>query len=116
MKKHITYLFALSLFFCLPQIAFACSCYNEKTGQLFQKQGRVYIEPEQLAMSSNGIFIKVDENWFQTTALFSDATGIFIQDVTPMGYGFPDPYNACRNCQRCIHEEYDICPYCKKPA
>src|SRR6266404_8469024 len=102
MKKLIAYFFLLCLFFFKTQATFACPCSNEKTIQQFQHHGKMYVAPEQLAMSSEGIFVKFDELWFQTTALFSDTTGIFIKDLTPMGYGCPDPYNQCRNCKRCI--------------
>jgi hypothetical protein len=98
---------ALALVFFSTTVAF-CDC--------FEPCEKMYIAEEQAAITKKGIFVKLGEQWFQTEALFSDGNGVFIQNLNPSAYGCPDPYNACRNCGRCIHREFDICPYCEKPA
>ncbi len=116
MKKMLIQLFVIVLLFSQTTMAFARSCCNNDASNNFQPCEKIYVQPEQVVMSSKGIFVKLDDQWFQTETLLSDAVGIFIQNLDPSAYGCPDPYNACRNCGRCVHEVYDICPYCEKPA
>ena len=82
----------------------------------FEPCEKTYIAEDQAAVTGKGIFVKVGDRWVQTGALFSDGNGVFIHNLAPSAYGCPDPYNACRNCGRCIHREFDICPLCGKPA
>lgn len=82
----------------------------------FEPCEKTYVTENQTTVTRHGIFVKLDEKWFQTETLFSDVNGLFIRNLTPSGYGCPDPYNACRNCGRCIHREFNICPYCGRPA
>ena len=85
-------------------------------GCCFEPCEKTYVSQENTAITGKGIFVKFNEQWFQTESLLSDAEGIFVRNLSPNGYGCPDPYNACRNCMRCVHEIYDICPYCGKPT
>lgn len=102
MKKVLIQLFVIFAFF------------SQLTGAFGSP--KIYVEPEQLAVSSEGIFMQLDEQWFHVGTLSSDATGIFAQDWTLVDYGCPDPDNPCRNCGKCIHKSYNICPLCGKPA
>ena len=77
---------------------------------------KIYILFDQLAITQQGIFIKLDERWCETKALFSDAKGIFIRPQDTNARGCRDGYEPCRNCDRCINENYNICPFCHKPA
>ncbi len=77
---------------------------------------KVYISAEQLAVNSEGIFIYLEDTWFQTDALFSDADGFFITAKKLKPKYCADGYIPCRNCDRCVPEKYDICPVCLKPT
>ncbi len=99
----------VSLALVLFSFTSAFACY-------FEPCEKTYVNQHSTAVTGKGIFVKINEQWFQTEALFSDGEGVFIRNLNPSGYGCPDPYNACRNCMRCVHEIYDICPYCHKPT
>ncbi len=107
MKKLLLQFLCLTGFFIYLTTAHASN---------FELCEKTYVLPEQTATTREGIFVKLDNLWFQTETLFSDSDGIFINNLSPSAYGCPDPYNPCRNCQRCVHQVYDICPYCNKPA
>lgn len=111
MKKVLIQLFVIFAFFSQITVAFASPISKE----CFSCQ-KIYVEPEQLAVSSEGIFMQLDEEWFHVGTLSSDSSGIFVQDWTLVDYGCPDPENPCRNCGKCIHKSYNICPLCGKPA
>ncbi len=115
MNRSFFLLFSLTLLFLYGTIHSYAVCVGENS---FCKASteKYYVAPEQLAISSQGIFLNLKGEWLQAEALFSDQGGIFVRHFTPSAYGCVDPYNACRNCGRCVHETYDICPYCGKPA
>lgn len=98
---------SLALFFFSTTLAFC---------DYFESCEKTYFSHDHTIVTEKGIFVKFDDQWFQTEALFSDEDGLFIHNLSPSAYGCPDPYNACRNCMRCVHEIYDICPYCGKPT
>lgn len=104
----------LACFQFIGQIAHANCCgETEARSDFFEK---VYVEPEQVAMSSEGMFLKRGEDWFPIPSLFSDRHGLFTylsREGDPICRA---PYILCRNCRRCVHERYNICPLCEKPT
>ncbi len=97
----------------LTPLAFS-NCFTAIEDQ-FESCEKTYILPHELAMTPDGIFVKVQDQWFQTEALFSDIGGIFFQNLK-RGECSEKYYVPCRNCGRCVHEVYDICPFCNKPV
>jgi hypothetical protein len=102
----------VSILFCFVATIMIANASNSK----FCSAEKVYILPEQLAITSNGIFVEYNQHWYETGALFSDEKGIYIQTPNPTESGCRDGYIPCRNCDRCVRESYDICPYCDKPT
>ncbi len=116
MRKLFVRLFTLCVLFSQTTGAFAASeHYSEETNS-FRCCGKIYVAPEQVAMSAEGIFVKFEDKWFQTESLFSDHRGVFVQNLRSSDDGCSSPYIVCRNCKRCVHEIFDICPYCRKPT
>lgn len=77
---------------------------------------KIYILPEQLGFCSEGIFVVLDNTWYKTEALFSDRNGMYVRNLWPQENGCRKGYWPCRNCDRCVHEDYDICPHCHRPV
>ena len=94
----------IPLFYTLN--VFAAPCQDQKT----------YVTPEQLNINSKGIFLNLDNQWIETNALFSDENGIYIRSLSPQEMGCRKNYFPCRNCDRCVHAKYEICPHCEKPT
>jgi len=76
---------------------------------------KIYVLPEQIFIDHHEILVKVNDQWFSTESLYSDIEGIYIQTLSPEVNGCAGSKVPCRNCQRCVYEAYDICPYCGKP-
>ena len=113
--KRLLLLFSLSFLLLNAMTSFAYANIAQDPTNSFQPCVKTYVLPEQLGMTSDGIFIKFDDQWFQTEGLHSDAEGIFIKNLRRSECG-EKHYVPCRNCGRCVHEVYDICPYCNKPV
>jgi hypothetical protein len=116
MKKLILHLFTFLLVSFSATTAFASPGSNVEVTDYFQPCEKTYVLPEQLGMTPRGIYVKFDNHWFKTEALHSDSEGIYIQNLSPQADGCRDGYVPCRNCDRCVLEIYDICPFCKKPV
>ena len=93
----------------------ASSGFSEVCQNLLQNQ-RTYVAPEQLNISSQGIFLNVGNQCFQAEAIFSDENGIYVQNLSPQEDGCRKGFVPCRNCDRCVAYYYDICPHCNKPV
>lgn len=112
MKKLAFQLFSLLMLVCLFP-SFASTKDAKKACGCFIPCEKTYISPEQLGMTPQGIFVKFNDEWFQTELIRSDEHGLFIQNV---GRSIcPDKDDIeCRSCHRCVHKSYNICPYCDK--
>ncbi|MBS0620860.1 MAG: hypothetical protein JSS61_05330 [Verrucomicrobia bacterium] len=79
---------------------------------------RTYISPDKLMITEEGIFVLIDGEWVPSPSLLSDSTGIYIPCIRmrPKEHDCKDPYVPCRNCRRCVHEEFNYCPYCERPV
>ena len=42
---------------------------------------KIYVEPNQIAISEHGIFVNVDNAWFATEAIHADAAGIYTTEL-----------------------------------
>jgi hypothetical protein len=115
MRKVIQRFAFFILFFSASMVS-ADPIRTNETGSEIQSCKKIYVFPDQLAITPNGIFIKFNEHWCETSALFSDAKGIFIRPQDTNERGCRDGYQPCRNCDRCVSEVYDICPLCGKPS
>ena len=103
MKKFTVLL--LPFLFCMITV-FCQSSQNEK----------IYIFPGQLGVTTDGIFVNLNEQWFEVKAVSSDENGIYVQNPIPQEAGCREGYVPCRNCDRCVKWYYDICPLCHKPV
>ena len=115
MKRVIQRFTIFMLFFGASVLSADPTCTYEAESEI-QFYKKIYVFPDQLAITPNGIFIKFDEHWCETSALFSDTKGIFIRPQDTNERGCRDGYQPCRSCDRCISEVYDICPLCGKPS
>ena len=77
---------------------------------------KVYVSPQQLGISSEGVFVNLDNQWVKTDSLFSDEHGIYIQNLWPQEDGCREGYVPCRSCDRCVKWYYNICPLCNNPV
>lgn len=75
---------AFMMIFAVYDIAICCPCTENskiETEENFVPHAKRYIEPEQIAISSNKIFIKVEEDQIvETLALHSDEKGFYVDD------------------------------------
>src|SRR5690348_1004097 len=76
---------------------------------------KTYISPDQIFINHHEILVKVNDEWFLTESLHRDWEGIYVQTLSPEVDRCAGAKVPCRNCQRCVYEGYDICPYCGKP-
>ncbi len=76
---------------------------------------KTYVSFEQIFIDRQVILVKINDEWFSTESLHTDIEGIYVQTLSPEVDGCPGSKVPCRNCQRCVYEAYNICPYCKKP-
>ncbi len=113
--KRLVQLIALMLPFFYMATLFAGSCFEEKCTHLSQND-KIYISSDQLEISSQGIFVHINNERINTEALFSDEIGVYIRNPRPHEDGCRDGYEPCRNCDRCVRSYYDICPLCYKPV
>jgi hypothetical protein len=104
----------VSIALLLFSTAVAIARLNDVHGGVVPEVEKTYVFPEQLVINSEGIFVKIDDQWHQSRALFYDQGGIFIHN--PGRDGCRERFAPCRNCDRCISEGYDICPFCGQPA
>lgn len=115
MKKMIQKFILFVLIFN-ASILFADCCLSYETEIEVKSCKKIYVLPDQLAITAHGIFIMFDDNWHETNAIFSDANGIFIRPQETNRRGCEEGYQRCRNCRECVREVYDICPLCNRPA
>jgi hypothetical protein len=80
----------------------------------FQSCEKTYVTHQQIAIGNRAILIHVDNQWFLTETIYSDATGLYIQNISPHAYPCSTLSMPCLNCSRCIYQDLTVCPYCKK--
>jgi hypothetical protein len=102
----------VSILFCFAATTMIANASNSE----FCSAEKLYILPEQLAITANGIFVEFNEHWYETSALFSDEAGLYVQAPSPTRRDCGQYEVHCRNCSRCVNEAYDMCPYCGKPT
>ncbi len=106
MKQLIQLITIVLSLFCMSHMhAEVCKCHE-----------RIYVLPEQLGMSSEGIFVNLNDEWIEVQSVYSDESGIYISPLSIESNGCRNGYTPCRNCGRCVNEQYDICPICHKPV
>ena len=80
------------LFFLAAISALSCGhCSEEPT---FDSCEKIYVEPNQISFSKNGIFVYLDNAWLATEAVHSDASGIYVSN-------FGHSKFAGWNCPKC---------------
>lgn len=114
MKRNILSLMLASLLFVFLS-GFSKPTLEEAVSKMRQ-QHKIYISSEQLSLNDTGVFVHLDDRWFQTDSLFTDEQGIFITYFWPEENGCAKGYEPCRNCKRCVKWYYDTCPHCEKPT
>ena|SRR3989304_5134846 len=50
-----------------------------------EKVEKIYVLPENIAVHNNTIFVNLNSEWFQTNALFSDNSGVYVQSNSVIG-------------------------------
>lgn len=114
MKQLLIRLFSMALFLLCTTSSYA-SCTGDVNCSDSALE-KIYILPEQLGFTSQGIFVNVDNQWLQAETLFSDEHGIYFHGFTPSENGCRKNYYPCRNCDRCVKDIYDTCPLCGRPT
>ncbi len=97
--KYILFLFLL--------IGITCG-YSAELPK-FESSEKIYLQPEQISISENGIFVNIANAWFAIAAICHDAKGIYV-DEARVGIEyftwecrychFVNPWyvNACQKC------------------
>lgn len=79
-------------------------------------EDKIYIASDQIVLESRGMFAHFNDIWVRIDSLFTDQDGLFIK-VGRKDDHYCEKYEvSCRNCDKCVNESYDICPYCKMPV
>jgi hypothetical protein len=102
--------------FIFSLIAALLTCFAHDSvleNNCFENCEKTYVIPDQLLIIQNGIFVKFNNEWFQTETLFTDRQGLYIQNLRKDPC--PSGYNECPKCSRCVSEERAFCPYCGGP-
>ena len=63
----------VSILFCFTSISMMASESNAE----FHSAEKIYVLPEQLAITPKGIFVEFSEYWHETSALFSDEEELY---------------------------------------
>ncbi len=111
-------IFMLAIFVTLSHFkyGFSVSCLENATCHL-SHEGKTYISSDKVVVQDEGMFVNIDDNWFQIDSLFTDENGLFFKKCGRKDdHRCEKYYVSCRNCDRCVRESYDICPYCGKPV
>ncbi len=114
MKQAFKLMVFFASVFCTLYIS--ADCCRTKADAVFSPTEKMYIHPEQLSVSEQGIFVLINQEWFQTNSLLSDVQGLYVQTLWPQENGCRKGYQPCRNCDKCIKDYYDTCPLCHRPA
>lgn len=116
MRRFLKHFLSVTVFLLCSARAFSCPCDENLAETSFQSFEKVYIVPEGLKMTSDRIFVHLNDQWVQTDTLFTDAQGMYIHVPTPSENGCREGFVPCRNCDRCVKWYYNICPHCNKPV
>ena len=84
----------------------ALACIQAEEAKIAEKD-RLYVEPHQIAIQNNLIHVSVGNNWMQTDALYSDASGLYV-----------DSHQIGWTCGRCGHYNTTnlyVCDKCHAP-
>jgi hypothetical protein len=82
-----------------------------------QEVEKLYIPSKDISIQSGGIFVKMQDQWFRTPAVFSNTQGMYIETLWPQEDGCRKGFVPCRNCDRCIPSyHHGLCPLCGRPA
>ena len=102
--------------FSILTLVLTLFCSTHLQGKEFRTAEKIYIAPEQLGVTPDGIFIEMNDDWIQVNAIYSDHYGIYFTRAALEPNGCRKGFTPCRNCKRCVREQYNICPLCSKPV
>ena len=80
----------------------------------FQSCEKTYVTHQQVVIGNRAILINIDHQWFLTETLYSDAKGLYVQNLSPDVYPCSTLTMPCANCSHCIYQDLTACPYCRK--
>jgi hypothetical protein len=82
--------------------------YNYNQESNFEK---LYLEPEQVIISKNGIFLKIADTFYQSPELYSDDAGIYIPIHYVVTRHEKCDYGHLIICKRCGGCAGCVCPF-----
>lgn len=68
---------------------------GRKAHNEFKQCEKMYVNPDQVSIEPNGIFVNVQEKWFMAEALYADTNGIYFTSASSSDWSI-----------------YWKCPYC----
>ncbi len=103
--------FLAVLFFLTTSLHAECSCCPKpKTLTLIECE-KTYIQPSQIELLDEHIYVQVNNRVVQTAALHADACGIFFKDVYKET-NCPDGFWECQTCHACNAGYTFFCTEC----
>jgi hypothetical protein len=78
MKKSLFVLFAACKLY-------SCECEESSDDRMMI--GRIYIQPQQLVIIKNAIFVTVEDQWVQIPGIYVDQRGLYFNQEEPADNG-----------------------------
>ncbi|HKZ00410.1 MAG TPA: hypothetical protein VJ112_04525 [Rhabdochlamydiaceae bacterium] len=104
-------IFAVFLFMMAMVQSYArCPCENPKPPKQNESCEKIYVDPSQVNIRENQIWVMMENQPFKTQAIFSDGKGIFIRDYYTGDC--QDGFWQCRTCGACNENYYLWCRTC----
>lgn len=110
--------FLVSISFCMNSFA---DCSHPGAEKRFMPCPKTYIQPDQISISENAIFVQIHDVIIQTESLSSDEQGIYFANAYDEDCGLMQwkctkrldwpPYGPCNTCNWIW---YNNCTFCKK--
>jgi len=108
--QRILGVFFVLLFMAVVMQSYAgCPCKKPKPKQ-DESIERIYVAPAQINLNGNQILVLMDDQVYQTSAIFSDEKGIYIKEYYTGDC--PDGFWQCRTCGHCNERYYLWCRVC----
>jgi predicted RNA-binding Zn-ribbon protein involved in translation (DUF1610 family) len=101
--------------FCVLFLFFGIAHTHERdcsiSTPVFTKCEKIYVQPEQVALTPEGIYFQFEDSWIMTDAIHCDSSGIFISS-TSSEWSFSWTCPKCgtengplrRSCKKCGHK------------
>lgn len=101
----------LSRVLCVLFLFFGMAHAHERDSSIsipaFVKCEKLYVQPDQVAVTAEGIYFQLEDSWVMTDAVHRDNAGIFISSVS-------DEWSWTWKCPKCGHKNSALSRSCEK--